>query len=917
MTNLEQLFINCLSPDTKLRKDSELAITNLIKRPNFIFSLSSLFNHKDERIKKMSSVFFKNFTITEWNKVEFANQKAKIITNLIDMLRVSDQSVQLDLSEIIVHYLESERVEDWDVLIKAASLLMQNVEDVSAIRASLLFWCCILKNDKVKYSKELLNTYFQPFGNNLFNALRYSIIRQQYDISKTIAKIYTVLQDQYYSVEFLGDINYFANLYKLMVESFGIECVDQQQMVYKYKKWVVKFFNRTMSRYFKSGDKKTQVGDFFLGEGNFVFLYNIILEILKRETKRETDCEEEKESYLKTCCTFLSILLKDGNQHSEHVKKDISFIVFQFIFPLHLFTEENEEMFNDSPKEYLQHRYGYYTNDLRGYSGILFCDLIKKIKKDKGLFLAIINELINVMNIYKTNPTQENASKKYAALFLISYIAKRLKNSANEFLSEHVIQDLYSRHLFLRSQACFALQFFEGAPVPKEIILPAFDGVINNLKSESVVIKTDSALALSFFVDNQWVQENIKKNVPMIVQILLELQKTNELDALNDLLESIVLTYPEEISLYAPQLTLFLSDIIKNNLGAINEDKTMLYAGFLRTLDSLVITIENKPEIVYNMYCQIAETIYLIFRNRIADLYSETLELLSQFIFGLKRVDDSMWDIFMTIMSIEKEEKYNVSLELGCLLDNYISYGQDRILNYVKLINNCVEAIVQADDNTYFNDEEHIQGCKIIQSLMLNLNTSVTEHIPFFIDICTNHYEEFDRDSASIIYCLEIIMHSFIINFEMTWSKLLRNNHLNTFFEDLYELRNRFNRVMDKKLVLLFTCSLLKSNDTILNNLDGTRIKSILIRNLESLPKAIEKRNALLKEDYDEPEEELYDDLEEDIYYMCPLDKFDAFEFVRNTFNGLGSFGVNVMNSCDAREKALIVEILSKQYYEQ
>lgn len=919
MIDLKQVFLDALSPNTQVRKEAEAALKSFVKRPGFIVDLINFFEDPDPRIQRISSIIFKNFTIAEWAEPEFQSQKEVIMSNIVNLIARANTAIKVDFVNLLVFILDNESIENWSLILKQSIDMLQEQTNASAVNTALTVISCVAKNDKVKYDCEKSEMVIGPIFPYLVGMLRQSSDHGAFETSKILMKMITNLQDPYFTPQYLSDVNLIAEIYKVAAEVINKDDPAQSDLFYNHKKWCVKFFTRILSKHIRNKGGKHLVKEYVLDQQNCIMIYNIIINAIKKEIRNGLEFTREQEGFLSACVAFLNMIVSEKGFNCDFVKADIAFIIFYFIYPFHIFSEEDEYRFESETSEYIKDKYNYYAVDIRGFVCLLFNEIMKRFKKDKPLRESIFIEFMRIMDEYAINPTIENAKRKYGALWLITSSPKFVMIDHDEFINKYIIPDLFSSVDFLCSQACFSLQNLQSKSISDKTINGVFEGVIKNMKSHKDIVRAEAIFAIQFLLDNPSITDRLKSAIPLIIQNILDIQSKTEVEAMNDLLKNITIEFPEEVSSYFPQLVNLFSTTIISNITDLNEDKITLFSSYIDTTVYLLDALDNKPELVYNLYCISADMMYVIFTNQAIDLYPSAIELFSEIVFSLRRIDDSMWNLFTAVMQLPDSHKYDSAIYLVSLIDNFISFGQGRVFEQINPILKFIEIMCKPEDSC-FMDEEYQYGCQIIDSLILHHNQEVAEVIPFFVDCLLTFYDEIDRSSTYIVNHLDSLMNCFILNFMMTWSSLSSRNHIGLFFEDLFETRNKFIRVFDKKISILFASILLKSSSPILDVVEVSKFKAFFMRNLETLPDAISKRNLMIERNSNNVEEtgeeeveedDLFYDLQEDIYFITPIDGVNVFVAIKNSFNELGSFGLKVLNIMNEQEKQLVTQSIS------
>lgn len=924
MFDLKAIFLNATSPNTQIRTEAESILLGFVKRPGFVVELTTFFKDPDARIKLIASIFFKNFTISEWSEHEFQSQRNIILQNIVVLIASADNAITGNLLQLLTFILTNEDINKWAVIMNPCSALLQDQSNMAGIKAGLRIISCIAENDLIKYDSTAAENIIGPIYPFLVKLLQHLTNHREYESCKIIMKMITNLQDPYVAPEYLRSVNNISEVYTIAANVINIEDNTHDYFLYSFKKWSIKFYTRIFAKFSRNEPEETSLAakSYVTDQNNCTSIFNIIVNAIKREISTGFEFDNSQDQILSACVAYLNAMVSEKKVNCNYMRTEVLFIIFHFILPLLFFNQEDEYRFESEPHDYIRDKYNYYAVDLRGFVTLFFSGIMKKFRNDKQLKETIFSGFIKTFEEYSANPSLENAKKKYGALLLVTSSSKFILMNHNEFISKYILPDFSSPHKFLCSQACYSLQNFKDENISCEIMNLIFDGVVVNLQSKDNITRAEALFAVQFLLNSEAIYNRLKSIVPVIIQNLIEIQGKNQIEAFNDLLKNITLEFPDEICIYFPQLVDLFSKTIIAGINEINEDNICLYASYIDTIIYLLDALKNKQDLVFNLFCISAEMMYAIFTSQTTDLVSNAIELFSEIVVAFGKVEDSMFNMFKIVMQLSDDQKLESASYMVSLLDNFISFGQDKVLTEINPILNFIKIMCKPEDDCYMEDE-YQYGCQVIDSLILNHNNRVCELIPFFIDCIMTHYPEIDQSTCYIIFHLDTLMNCFIINFAHTWSILASRNHIQTFFDDLFAARNKFVRVFDKKLVIIFSCILLKTDEKLLESVEINKFKKFFIANVETLPEAINKRTKMIeKNDNDEDDDdeveneddydEYYDELRENIYFFSPIDNINVFLILQNALNAIvsGSFGMKVINCMNSKEKNLMSEYI-------
>lgn len=176
-------------------------------------------------------------------------------------------------------------------------------------------------------------------------------------------------------------------------------------------------------------------------------------------------------------------------------------------------------------------------------------------------------------------------------------------------------------------------------------------------------------------------------------------------------------------------------------------------------------------------------------------------------------------------------------------LDNFISYGTNVLMQtpaYVQALASMISDI--------FNDEkvggmDRICGCKLAESMMLNLRGHINEYIPEFIKLAMTVISSNELKVKSYrIHLMEMVINAIYYNPILALHVLESNGWTNKFFSSWFSNIESFSRVHDKKLSIVAISALLtlRAEDVPSSVQQGwPRLLQGIVRLFQTLPAAL------------------------------------------------------------------------------
>jgi len=189
-----------------------------------------------------------------------------------------------------------------------------------------------------------------------------------------------------------------------------------------------------------------------------------------------------------------------------------------------------------------------------------------------------------------------------------------------------------------------------------------------------------------------------------------------------------------------------------------------------------------------------------------------------------------------------------------------------------------VDIYTTAMTSNQLGENDHVNGCKLAESLLLNLRGNLDEFLQNIIVTALNHFDK-SQTKASKLANLEVLINAVLYNPSATlhFIENFRPGMARTFFDSWFgfikSAETKLPRVHDKKLTIVALCALLElAPGAIPDNLkDGwPAIVGGIIKIFHDLPKAVEYRLKLEEaletelDDDDDTEDKLLNMKEDD-----------------------------------------------------
>ena len=555
----------------------------------------------------------------------------------------------------------------------------------------------------------------------------------------------------------------------------------------------------------------------------------------------------------------------------NHLKPHMDNLISHVLFPILCQTDEDIELFDTDPSEYLHRKMNFYEEvTAPDVAAVNF--LVSLTKSRKKQTFGILNFVNGLVTKYEVSPDeQKDPREKEGALRMIGTLASvilgkksPIADQVEYFFVRHVFPEFRSPHGFLRARACDTLSKFEGLEFREpNNLLTIYRNILECMADPELPVRVEAALALQPLIRHEVIRVSMQQNIPQIMQQLLKLANEVDVDALANVMEDFVEEFAAELTPFAVALSEQLRDtylrivrelLEKNNkkdgeedtFGDFLDDKSITALGVLQTIGTLILTLEATPDVLSHLETILMPVIQITLENKLYDLYTEIFEIIDSCTFSAKAISPTMWQSFVLMHKAFKAGAELYLEDMLPALDNFITYGGEMLvqnLNYVDVIVSMVQDI--------FHDEkvggmDRIYGCKLAESTMLNLRGHIDRHVPTYISLAMGVLSSNEVQVKSYrIYLMEMIINAVYYNPILALRTLESNGWTNKFFSSWFSNIESFSRVHDKKLSIVAISALLtlRADEVPSSVQQGwPRLLQGVVRLFQTLPAAMNSR---------------------------------------------------------------------------
>ncbi|KAF5319858.1 hypothetical protein D9758_018456 [Tetrapyrgos nigripes] len=570
------------------------------------------------------------------------------------------------------------------------------------------------------------------------------------------------------------------------------------------------------------------------------------------------------------------------------LKPHVETLVSSFAFPHLSFTESKQQLWQNDPIDYVRVSVDEYESFATPVSAATTFLFSLAGNRTKITFMPILSFINNILRNNSPAPQRFGALNMTAALGPWIMKHPSVKNDMEQFVMQFVTPELSSSEPYMRAIACEVVGTVTKSGLEwtnEENLNRNFRAVANALDDPEFPVKIQAALALTELVlAHDSVRTQVAPQVGKVVQDLLKLSDESDLDILNRSMEVMVEQFQSELLPVAAQLTQRLcesymrlakesgaesmvdassADDLEAIMAETDDDKTYAAMGVAKTIWTVVSSVDNSPEILAQVQEIIIPIILYTFEQKLLDLFDNMYDLVDSLTFKLRAISPSMWPVFEATYKLFKSDAVDFLDEMLPSLDNFVSYGTDVFRARPDYRQMVIDIYVTSLTNDQLGDSDRINGCKLIESVLLNLRGSVDDSLQTIIVHALDAMGK--AETVPLKHSLLQVLVNTVLYNPSAALHLIETNRpgmARGFFDEWFAAINsekRLPRVHDKKLSIIALCALLEMDPAAIPETvrdAWAHIVSGCLKLFKDLPTAVAERKAL--------EESLQDDDDDD-----------------------------------------------------
>ena len=862
--DLRNTIESTLSADATIRQQAEAALKSAEQHPGFIGALLDIIQAEQESgVRLSTAIYLKNRVSRGWpidSTIHLPipdNERKPFRDRLLPVLSTVPSQIRAQIVPILQTILQNDFPQKWPEYMDITMQLL-NASDATSVFAGLQCLLAVCRTYRFRLGEsdrghldKVVEASFPrilAIGNNLLNEsnpeagemLRIVVKCYKHAIYYELPmplRAYQATVD--WCTLFLRIISHEPPAYAMSEDLDDRE----QNHWWKTRKWCYANLNRLFVRYGNpTGLSSTQAKEF--GDFPKTFITHFAPEILKGYLGEIEKWVGGKHWLSKPSLSYTLIFLEECVKPKsmwDILKPHMDSLIKHLIFPVLCQTEEDLELFTDDPPEYLHRKLNFYEEvsapDMAATNFLIA--LTKNRKQQTYVILSYVNE---VVTRYEAAPDDQKIPReKEGALRMIGSLSSvilgkksPIADQVEYFFVRHVFPEFRSPHGFLRARACDTLEKFEQLDFkdPNNLMV-IYRNILESMADPELPVRVMASLALQPLIRHDVIRSAMQSNIPQIMHQLLKLANEVDVDALANVMEDFVEVFSEQLTPFAVALSEQLRDtylrIIRELLdrneakasqngdaeyGEYLDDKSIAALGVLQTIGTLILTLEASPDVLLHLETILMPVITVTLENRLYDLFNEVFEIIDSCTFASKSISETMWQAFELMHKTFKEGALLYLEDMLPALDNFVSYGQDRLIQHPPYLQALAGMVRDIFSDPKVGGVDRICGCKLAEAIMLNLRgRPIDTYIPTFIslamEILANQSTKSSLVKAYKLHLIEMVINGIYYNPTLALQVLESRGWTNKFFSIWFGSIDTFRRVHDKKLCVAAISALL------------------------------------------------------------------------------------------------------------
>ncbi|VIO88895.1 Uncharacterized protein BM_BM9554 [Brugia malayi] len=771
----------------------------------------------------LKNVINRHWVMDEDDKQSFtlSEQDKHLIRELIiDAIVASPEAVRVQLCTTVGIITRHDFPKNWPYLPQKVAVLLHSVDGPSWLGALLVIRRLVKLYEyrRVKEKKPLVETMglLMPMLLERLITLMPDASQESCLLQKLILKIFYGLVQFSLNLEmFTGQsLAQWLEQFRLIIgravpeEVNTVDEDDRERTVWwKCKKWASAIVERIFERYGSPGQVQLNYSEF---AENYMAHFAIpILNTCLQVLDGYRNGNYVSSRVLHSLLQYIDIAISQSRTW-KIIKPHCQGIVRSVLFPLLKYSDEDEELWNDSPEEFVRIKYDVY--DELHNPAVAAANVLTGFAKRKDMLQPILEFSLNLLNGSNVNPRdQEGALRILGELFAALTKSKKYRCAVDELVERFIISKIAHPIRFIRCRACWTIRQFASGKLSGSRITHIYEELVKRLADvgEELPVKVEAAMAIQHMLEAQTKYRSVlKPHVHSVIIEVLRLVARAEIEEMTNVMEVLLEDFVEDIIPIAVNANIFLQISLSENQ---EDDRTVTVMGILTTLGSVLDMVEDNQDVLYHIEEQVRRVIKSVLDRGQIDYYEEVLALANSVI--TYSISEPMWEIFFDIHKLAISQDGIVFVDVMPVLHSYLTVDTDGFLARPERLRAFVEiAVNMFNEDTEENDQVH--AAKLLECLILECQGKINNLVPDLIQLILTRLHQPIEDCKTLKPALLLVVIAGLYYDTDMFVNLLPQlqphgtNTLNYLVNELLSLAHCLEGVHDRKMAIIGLCTM-------------------------------------------------------------------------------------------------------------
>lgn len=853
----------------------------------------------DVPVRQAACVYLKNMITNHWQDAEVDPSAAigSAVPSLIFSIHEQDRAMIRDsIVEAIIHSPDIIRTQlavcintivkrdfpgRWTQVVDKISIYLQSADYNSWAGALICLYQLIkIYEYKVESERGPMNeamAMLLPMIHQLIVQLLQDQSDPSYLLQKQILKIYYAMTQFVLPLELITRETFaqWMEVCRLIVDrpapdTQHVDIDDRPDLpCWKVKKWATHILVRMFERYGSPGNGKADSNKEF-AQWYLQTFTSGVLEVLLKALDQYRNKIYVSYRVLTDSLTYLKVAV--GHAFSWNlIKPHMTALIQDVIFPLMSFSEQDQELWESDPYEYIRIKFDVYEDfgtPVPAAQGFLS----DACKKRKGILQSTMQIVMNVVTHASVDVRQKDGALHMVGTLADVLLKKKLyRDQMETMLTTYVLPEFASPHGHMRARACWVLQYFCDIKLKNPQVLAEIMRLASNalLTDKEMPVKAQAAIALQMFLTTQKnASPYIEPQIREITMEILTIIRETENEELTNVMQRIVAVYSNQLMPIAVEVCQHLAttftQLLESEDGPDNRAVTAM--GLLNTLETLLSVMSEQQAIMDNMLPIVTGVIVHIFQQSVMDFYEEACSLVYDL--TAEKIPPCMWQILELMYQVFQNDGFDYFVEMMPALHNFVTVDTEAFLanpNHLLAVFNMCKALMTGGDP---GEDPECHAAKLLEVIILQCRGRIDDAVPSIVELALTRLTREVKSSELRTMCLQVVIAALYYNPQLLLTVLEKmhaqmaqpgTEHICAhFIRQWLADTDCFVGIHDRKLCVLGLCTLISLRDcrpAVLAEVAAQVMPSFIML-FNGLKRAYQARAEELEEEEEETDDE-------------------------------------------------------------